>query len=117
MLTRSSWHHWWRLLTFFSLAMCVVFGLVALGNSQPPGVEALQGMPAAVQAAYYDLAEKLAELLAMFWGLVAMWSCMAWAACAMALRERKEFEVRSCGILLGDKREVVRKEFDASLRD
>ena len=88
-MTRSSWHHWYRLMTVFSAVICVLFLLAAAGSGHPPGSASLAGMPADVQMGYYLLAQASSTVLAVFWGFSAIGFGLAWWACALAFTERR----------------------------
>lgn len=116
-MARSSWHHYWRLMTAFSVLACGFFIFAAVGSGQPPGAHALAGAPPAISYGYYAFAQATAELLALFWGTSAVAFGLAWWACEMAWRERKA-DMNFSERVEQEKRQMERNVgVDVSLRD
>lgn len=92
-MTRSSWQWFWSILTVEAGILCLFFVFAAAGSEK-----ALQGAQPlmagqAVPLFYVLLAQQLARIAAVFWGTVAVCAGTAWAACALALAERKRLKV------------------------
>lgn len=90
-MTRSSWHWFWILLTGFSLVMIVVCLLAGRGVPQSGVMPQGDIMQQMLRADAARMAADLAGLLVYFWAGVFALSGMAWAACALALRERQYY--------------------------
>ena len=90
-MTRSSWQWFWSILTVESVLACLFFVFAAAGSERSlQGTQPMLGGQA-VPLFYVLLAQQLARIAAVFWGSLAAIAGTAWAACAMALAERKRF--------------------------